>query len=122
MYQFIDNNASGSNIYYRVSQTDFDGRSTLLGTTKAECGSDVSVLKVVSVDHKNAGVTLNFSTGKSGMHQILLCDIHGKIIEQTSMVCEPGFNQADFCKKTDPGIYFFRILNSAETVSYKCKL
>ncbi|MGD9492062.1 MAG: hypothetical protein AB7V36_01770 [Bacteroidales bacterium] len=122
MYQFIDNNASGSNIYYRVSQTDFDGRSTLLGTTEAECGDDVRVLKVVSVDHRNAGVTLNFSTGKSGMHQILLCDIHGKIIEQTSMVCEPGFNQADFCKKTDPGIYFFRILNSAETVSYKCKL
>lgn len=122
MYQFIDYNSPENNVYYRVSQTDFDGRSTQLGTTKAECGKDAHALNVVSVDNRNAGITLNFSSGFAGLHQIMLCDVNGRIIEQTTMVCEPGFNQADFCNRPEPGIYFFRISNPMETISYKCKL
>ncbi|MPM13317.1 hypothetical protein SDC9_59673 [bioreactor metagenome] len=122
MYQFLDYTAGGTDIYYRLRQVDLNGQSTDLGITATQCANE-NVLEITSVINNNASpLNLSFNTGFSGMHQIELLDISGKIVEQSSINCQSGQNQVDFCNRPEPGIYFFRVSNSTKTTSYKCKL
>jgi len=122
MYQFLDYTSNGSEIYYRLRQIDFDGNNTELGIVSTKCDQK-NILEITAVkDQTESSVTLDFVTSYAGRHIVSLHDINGKLIEQKALVCEPGFNQADFCNRPEPGIYFFRISNPMETISYKCKL
>jgi len=122
MYQFLDYTSNGSEIYYRLRQIDFDGNNTELGIVSTKCDQK-NILEITAVkDQTESSVTLDFVTSYAGRHIVSLHDVNGKLIEQKAMMCEPGFNQADFCNRPEPGIYFFRISNPVQTTSYKCKL
>lgn len=123
MYQFVDEQPLKMNTYYRISQTDFDGTTVEVGIKAADCSFDESNLDIISTETTKSGsVTLDFKTGFAGEHTVQLLDMAGKIVEQQTMMCNIGFNQADFCMPSAHGIYLMTIYNPLTSKSIKIQL
>lgn len=120
MYQFIDQQAGSKPYFYKLFQTDIDGKTTELGMVHSDCTYDESALRITTAYPTGAmGICVDFNTGLEGLHNIILCDIKGKIIEQTQQYCQKGFNQTDFVSNIKPGVYIIRIYNEISTTSIK---
>lgn len=120
MYQFIDHQAGKKPCFYRLSQTDIDGKITELGIVNSDCSYDESALNISTVYPTVAnGVCVDFNTGYEGLHNITLYDINGKIIEQNQQFCYRGFNQSDFNFQITRGTYIIKIDNKLNMTSIK---
>lgn len=123
MYQYIDEQPLPSTAYYRLLQTDFDGTTTEIGIKQADCSHDETILEIVSTETlKTGALTINFNTGFAGPHTIQLLDVAGNVVEQQTIMCNPGFNQADFCFPAANGIYLMTIYNPLTAKSIKVHL
>jgi hypothetical protein len=55
-YQFEDEESTCGLAYYKLSQTDFDGKSTVLGTIQSDCNNISEKLSITSIRVKDDGV------------------------------------------------------------------
>ncbi|HKR05576.1 MAG TPA: PKD domain-containing protein [Bacteroidia bacterium] len=94
-YSFTDKNASGNIIYYRLTQTDYNGRISSLGTIAAGCKKDNwsngSVLIYPNPVSDNLSVDFNLQNEESV--RLSLTDMAGRLILSRDYSFETGLHK-----------------------------
>jgi hypothetical protein len=116
-YSFIDQqplNQSWS--YYRLKQTDFDGKFSLSDVRSLhQCNGSAGSLISVSYG-PNATLTVSVYSGVDQPGNIRVLDITGREIQGVNTRLQEGMNVFNLdLSKEGPGIYLLNILNGKET-------
>jgi hypothetical protein len=120
-YSWINNTVSAGTVYYRLSQTDFDGNTEIIGMKSIECNKDQSNLSIklaLATDHK---VLTEFETQKSGNYTIEIMDLTGRSLVAVNNYFESGSNRIDLIAPTigKGGMYVISIKNESESAFRK---
>ncbi len=98
-------------IYYRLKQTDFDGKYSYSETIWVNSKSnDFKILKV----YGNDGIIyLNINSNSNSNYSLKVTDISGRIIMSSNISLLNGYNSFRFRIDTySTGLYFIRIINA----------
>jgi hypothetical protein len=104
-YSFTDINKNISVVYYRIAQTDFDGKTTTFGPWSSACVND-NILNVYP--NPNDGIfNLQISTDKKlSQTQLLITDSKGVIHYSENLEISEGSNNFQLnLKNLNSGIY-----------------
>jgi len=111
-YGFKDLNVDlAQTIYYRLKQTDFDGKYTYSETIWVNSKSnDFKILKA----YGNDGIIyLNINSNINSNYSLEVTDISGRIIMSSNISLLNGYNSFRFRIDTySTGLYFIRIINT----------
>ncbi len=124
-YQIVDDNPIANVNYYRLKQTDYDGKFTYAPIKSASCDNHRSEeeLKVESIGPNpfTENFTLNYTTINEGAVNIRILNAAGGIIKQEIVSAEKGFNTYFFNDNMNmaPGIYYVTIAHEGKVVTKK---
>ncbi|MFK7906090.1 MAG: T9SS type A sorting domain-containing protein, partial [Chitinophagales bacterium] len=119
-YNFLHRDAPNGVNYYRLDQTDFDGRttsSTVISLVRGEGGFGiVEVLPVPARDFVNLTFTSTDNTEVTGR----LHDVSGKVLANFKVNAKGGLNTIKVDVSRYPiGVYLLTINNGSELLSTK---
>lgn len=119
-YSYTDNNPGSGKVYYRLTQTDFDGTSETFDLISFECGKS-SPLDIISVYNNNgANVISSVTVPSTGKYLITLIDARGRLVYNDNVNLVEGFNQVTLqIQEPSTGIYFMRLSNESEQKTKK---
>lgn len=100
-------------IYYRLSQTDYDGHKEYLKIIATECIGKNSELKIISTVKQGANVQLNFISPTLGDHSIHVQDELGKIVAQKTVHVESLYNSIPLEFEAVQSLYIVTVLNNS---------
>jgi hypothetical protein len=93
-YSFSENILTNNDIlYYRLSQTDFDGTTKNLGIRSVNCVKAQNIS--ISIYPNPAGNEINigfWSSEDDGRHKISIYDPFGKLVREFDVLAQSGFN------------------------------
>ena len=124
-YEMTDENPLEGQSYYRLKQTDYDGKFTYSKFQAVKIGKNPAdanlVIESVSPNPFQSDLQIEFSVKSKGSVQITLLNTEGKSIESKKMQVEEGrgsyqFEQAGYIK---PGIYFIVIEQDGQRLTRK---
>ncbi|WP_146194175.1 glycine-rich domain-containing protein [Brumimicrobium oceani] len=96
-YHQLDENISGSLIYYRLRQVDFDGKEEVFGPISVSCDNEKSTNMMVFPNPNNGAFTLEVSSEKSFSDvQLTLSDLSGKVVFSEKVNIDSGKTQFYF--------------------------
>lgn len=108
-YAYMDKNAPTGITYYRLTQTDYDGTVTELGTAVVQRSNNTPMVSVVP-NPVNATAHIEFVLAQGGKASIALHDISGKLVTTQDVVLQNGFNSIPLETALYPaGVYFVTI-------------
>lgn len=123
MYQFLDERPLGANAFYRLKQTDIDGSTSELGNQVSMCSDIAGFLNIKDVQISEGNLlTVIFETSISGVHQVQLIDISGRVLHSSLISCEKGLNVVRIDNGFQAGMYLIYIANSKESKIRKFNL
>lgn len=120
-YEFIDQSEIANTIlYYKLKQTDFDGKYEYFGPISLELCSDDElqlVLQNIFEDEELQGTLLSKEDAEVTINII---DLQGRIVAQNIILCSKGSNllQMDI-SSLDKGLYFIRAYNKDKKILSK---
>ncbi len=119
-YSYTDNNPGNGKVYYRLSQTDFDGTTEVFDLISFECGSK-SPLDIITVYNNQGGNTISYvSVPTKGKYLLTIIDARGRLIYNDNLNLLEGFNQVSLnMQEPSTGVYFIRLSNESEQISKK---
>jgi len=124
-YVFLDTeNLSGTN-YYKLTQTDFDGRTEEVGIVQLTRGKEAvafnSTLNILALSPNPASNNLQVEfVAKQGLTEFKVYDMAGRVYSNFSMESDNGENVFDIdVNSYAKGAYLLSIRNSDEVVSQK---
>jgi hypothetical protein len=119
-YNYIDNNSGSGKVYYRLSQTDFDGTTEIFDLISFECGSSTP-LDIISVYNNQGGNIIGaLSAPSNGKYTLTIIDVRGRLIYNDNLNLVEGFNQVSLqMQEPSSGVYFIRLSNESEQTSKK---
>jgi len=79
-YSFVDANPLKGNNYYRLSQTDFDGKTTQFNVLKVSTGASVQSGLHISPNPVSNFVHLELQHPETGYIQVMLSDMQGRVL------------------------------------------
>lgn len=117
-YAYQDVNAPAGRNFYRISQTDLDGKTS---------SSDIVQLEVVTTESLEwIGISPNpfrgelrteFVAPKNGTATIRLTDMQGRTVFELSQEVTPGQNTANLnCSELESGLYFAQIETAGQKI------
>ncbi len=111
-YQFLDRNPQAEIMFYKLQQTDFDGKSELFNAImiQLERTNNIQVYPIPA--SANQLITIDFSVNTTAIVEIF--DQTGKLLISNEIMD----SQTNFTLPQN-GIYFLKILNNGEIVSRK---
>lgn len=120
-YEILDNDLSQKTIYYRLSQTDFNGVTKTYDVISSNCSSKQNSLSIEHIQENNNEFEIEVKLINLEDHYFSIIDITGKQIDTIKLnQLEVGLNKI---KISNPiisnGAYFFQLYNSTEKVSKK---
>jgi hypothetical protein len=121
-YAYFDNLNNNQTVYYRLSQTDYDGTTEYFDLISLNCNTSSNTpLDIVSVYNAQAGNSLGvFSIPNAGSYLISIIDASGRLIYNNTHHFVEGINQVSFqLNKPSSGIYFIRLQSENEQISKK---
>lgn len=111
-YSWIDPSNPGREMYYRLSQTDYDGETTVHDLIYFKgCSIPESMLSIYPNPAKSI---VNILTAEK-ITRITVIDPGGKIIE---LPIDPKYKQIDFSQVAN-GVYFIQIITPVKTFNEK---
>lgn len=121
-YSAIDHKPLYGRSYYRLKQTDFDGRSTVSSMvvinnfTNAE--DQISIVLISPVPFSNTMTTI-FKINEEDDCLAELISPMGEVMHAEHIHAVKGFNTVTFrdVKNLSPGVYFFRIISETKSQS-----
>ena len=120
-YNFTDETAkriaTGDVVYYRLMQTDFDGKNTFSRTISAKLKG---VLEITKTRLQADSFTLEFVTDNTDDTQAIVFDVSGKIVAETSVKPVKGLNSVQLSTGNLPdGIYVVSLQCKGQIVTKK---
>jgi len=108
-YSFTDANPFGGASYYRLSQTDLDGKTAYMGIRRVNNNNprdfDVKVLS------GNPGrLVLQLSSQAEAVYQVSIVDMSGKRIKSETISITAGQTRKEF--QLIPGVYIWEVRNN----------
>ncbi|MFN7013879.1 MAG: T9SS type A sorting domain-containing protein [Bacteroidia bacterium] len=119
-YSYTDTKPGNGKVYYRLTQTDFDGTTEVFDLISFECGTK-SPLDIITVYNNQGGnVISSFSVPQNGKYLLSIIDARGRLIYHDNLNLVEGFNQVSLnMQEPSTGIYFIRLSNESEQISKK---
>lgn len=124
-YDFVDKDgakeAKTTRLYYRLKQTDFDGKFTYSGIISimlnADASSGIEIVSVSPNPFKNE-IFLNFSSNSEGPAIMKLYDMNGKLVKVQETEVQEGVNTLTMGDNSTlaKGMYFINVeMNDVKT-------
>ncbi len=116
-YSFIDKEFPGGICYYRLLQTDYNGRTTTFNTYTASCGlnSGFNLINVLPNPAENE-MNILFSNDKNEMVNLIIVDVLGQQLLSKGINAEIGLNKVTLdVTNYAKGTYFVKLNNSKKT-------
>ena len=124
-YNLLDENPPEEYAYYRLKQTDYDGKFTyskikVVHFTKEISGSTMEV-NTVSPNPFTTDFSVSYSIKSIGNVEFTIINFEGKIIEQKTLEAQEGNNSYDFIDNYNlsPGIYFLSLTSGDQKIVKK---
>lgn len=106
-YSAEDTEPFSAAAYYRLSQTDYDSKTTSFDIVAVKgCGND----EIIAYSSSNI-ITVNVNSKKESRYNIVLLDAQGKIVLTRTEFFAAGNNQTAFPVTADNGIYILKVFN-----------
>jgi hypothetical protein len=122
-YRYNDNQLSGGVTYYRLKQTDFDGKSTFSNTISVNLGNiynvnDITFENVFPSPFQNE-FTVLYTSSKEQKVDIKITDISGKTIASEKLQSTAGSNSYKYSGSGElpAGIYIIKLSTPAKSVT-----
>lgn len=120
-YDFLDETIEEENtnkiVYYRLSQTDFDGKMTFSNIISAKIESNHSLI-INKTRQSFDNISLDYYSGDASEIRLTLFDISGKILLINKLKPEKGLNTTDMSTQSLPsGMYFINLTNRNTSVT-----
>ncbi|MBL7787949.1 MAG: choice-of-anchor L domain-containing protein [Chitinophagales bacterium] len=120
-YQFLDQAAPNSMAYYRLSQTDYNGKSTTSNTIslmRERASMGFGIVQVFPVPITET-VNVAINTLKAGAVNLQLFNATGQLVWQQNTNCVSGYNTHTIDFPYSSGVYLLTVNNGKEIVSTK---
>ena len=112
-YQTTDNNPLSGNSYYRLKQTDFNGKTETLKTISVHIDPAKDITFTVYPNPNQGQFTADFS-GIENNHEveIVMYDINGKLVYSSTFYTQESSNSISIIpeEKIGKGIYFCSLI------------
>jgi hypothetical protein len=117
-YSYSDQNAPAGRNFYRISQTDIDGKTSSSEVVQVEVTATETLDWIgVSPNPFRGELQIRFSAPKSGNAILRLTDMQGQVALEINKEVHPGQNRADLsCNNLGSGIYFAEIETSGQKI------
>lgn len=115
-YSYYDEYANGL-AYYRLSQTDTDGRTVMLGTVAAGCDADYTEIFNAWDDGSELQVVVSSTT--ANVYDVILTDAQGKVMfNHASQAINKGFTPLHLSKAgIATGLYVVTLQNANDVMT-----
>lgn len=119
-YQFTDLKPLSQISYYRLSQTDIDGRKTYLGTKRVINREGNTQLLLLGANPFATQLTAFINTSKAQRITLELVDFNGRKLSATTVLYPSGVTEANLPTGHLPaGVYFIRVRGDLKTETHK---
>jgi hypothetical protein len=123
-YSFTDNDPANGVSYYRLKQTDFDGKSEQFSPVAVKLNRTSGAISAIVVT-PNPFInefTAQFNSDESKTVTVELITLRSKVLHAEKIILEPGTNTYRFNggSQIETGVYVFRILQGNTLLGY-CK-
>lgn len=121
-YSFSDDQPLGGISYYRLKQTDFNGKSETFKTVSVNIKTKQSTVSTIRISPNpfNDSFTAQFESLEKEEAQFQLLSVNGAIIFNDKIMVEEGKNSFRFTAPSNlkPGTYVLRIINSTSVLGH----
>ena len=119
-YSFLDRNEKSGNVYFRLWQTDYDGKSTVSKVLKIKSCLHNSLISVSLANSVDGRAKLIVSSKYSFEFHLRIFQIDGSLVGEFPIKVEKGENEIAIDEKTPAaGIYLLRFDGEAENHVFK---
>jgi hypothetical protein len=121
-YSFTDENPSEGVSYYRLRQTDIDGRSEVFPAIAVKFDRNPNAIRtiVVTPNPFSESFTAQFNSNECKMVTAELITLKSKLMNSERIMLQAGTNSYRYNSTADlePGVYVFRILQGNSLLGY----
>ena len=118
-YEYSDDNPYTGISYYRLKQTDFDGKFSYSDIVPVKIKfSDLKILSV-NPNYENNVVELKINFPRSSKAQIIIQDLNGRVLIDMNLRVEPKIFSLPIMVNLTHGIYILQVIDENEYVYQK---
>jgi hypothetical protein len=117
-YKYIDRSFNQRTTYYRLSQTDFDGRETYFDIIAVNCETTALTEVQIYPNPTKEYFTVVLPEQNTDEHVLSLFDLTGRVVDLKTIA--PDFNPVEFdVSNLTVGTYFLEVKSGASVSSFK---
>jgi len=118
-YSYLDSDVSAGTMYYRLSQTDFDGTTVRVGIVSISRSESLGYLNVQPVPAADF-IDISFNSLEESEVSILISDLSGRILNEQIISAVHGANSITIdLVNYSSGVYMLSLVNGNETLTKK---
>jgi len=123
-YSYNDNDPLAGTSYYRLMQTDYNGKSEIFNPVSVNCNSNNEIsFDIVNIrnNEMNNGLSVTYTTSNNGENVTAgLYNIIGQQLVQQKQISSAGGNTIEFyINNLDKGVYLVKLDNSENVIIKK---
>jgi hypothetical protein len=124
-YSWTDENANSNECYYRLSQTDFDGKSETFNTVFIKHAADVAATQVLAPRPSAFSSSFSFEIESSEVKDasLIIASLNGKIVDKVVFNLEKGNNLLTYNdEKSLPAGIYLAVFSDGEGLTLSTKI